>query len=105
MLRRKLLWNLGPLVALLLLTAIVAIWLLQGVLADLNLVRNSADQQALLARFRTLVLGLAFVFVVIINISVIVLTAMSRAQPITRSPRDGPMPGASQSSVGALAGS
>jgi len=77
MLRRKLLWNLGPLIALLLLTAIVAIWLLQGVLADLNLVRNSADQQALLARFRTLVLGLAFVFVVIINISVIVLLRMA----------------------------
>ncbi len=77
MLRRKLLWNLGPLIALLLLTAIVAIWLLQGVLADLNLIRNPADQQALLARFRTLVLGLAFVFVVIINVSVIVLLRMA----------------------------
>lgn len=42
MLRRKLLINLGPFVALLLLTAIVAIWLLQGVLRDLNHIDSQA---------------------------------------------------------------
>ncbi|WP_428939553.1 HAMP domain-containing protein [Fontivita pretiosa] len=36
MLRRKLLLNLGPLVGLLLLTAVAAIWFLQGILARLN---------------------------------------------------------------------
>jgi signal transduction histidine kinase len=42
MLRKKLLFNLGPLVGLLLLTAIVAIWLLQGVLRDFDHVNTQA---------------------------------------------------------------
>jgi methyl-accepting chemotaxis protein len=90
MLRRKLLFNLGPLVALLLLTAVLAIWLLQGVLADLDAVRDPGwavgDQQALLARFRNLVLGLALVFVIVINVSVIVLVRLGSMvlQPVDK---------------------
>jgi nitrate/nitrite-specific signal transduction histidine kinase len=90
MLRRKLLLNLGPIVALMLVTAIVAIWLLQGVWRDfshLNVVASLRDpsssqtgasdsQEALLTRFRWLVLGLAMVFLVIINFSVIVLVRL-----------------------------
>jgi HAMP domain-containing protein len=44
MLRRKLLLNFGPIVALMLLTAIAAIWLLQGVLRDLNHINTEAWQ-------------------------------------------------------------
>lgn len=44
MLRRKLLLNLGPIVALLVIAAIVAIWFLQGVLRDLHHVNTEAWQ-------------------------------------------------------------
>src|SRR3954452_4601322 len=42
MLRKKLLFNLAPLVGLLLLTGVVAIWLLQGVLRDFDHVNTQA---------------------------------------------------------------
>jgi hypothetical protein len=42
MLRRKLLLNLGPVVVLLLLTAVIAIWLLQGVLRDMDHINTQA---------------------------------------------------------------
>jgi methyl-accepting chemotaxis protein len=42
MLRRKLLLNLGPIVLLLLVTAVVAIWQLQGFLRDLNRINTDA---------------------------------------------------------------
>ena len=77
MLRRKLFLNLFPLVLLLLVTAIVAIALLQGVLGRLDDVVQRADAvavlQAELARFRWIVLGLGLVFLVLINASVVLL--------------------------------
>jgi signal transduction histidine kinase len=73
--------NLGPLVVVLALMAVVVIWLLQGVLGDLNHLDAGAlsrgDHLPLLRRFRVLVLVLAVVFVVVINLSVILLIRMS----------------------------
>ena len=77
MLRRKLFLNLCPLVLLLLVTAVVAIGLLQGVLGRLGDVRQQADAavslEAELVRFRWIVLGLGIVFLVLINLSVVLL--------------------------------
>jgi nitrogen fixation/metabolism regulation signal transduction histidine kinase len=77
MLRRKLFLNLFPLVLLLLVTAVVAIALLQGVLGRLDEVKQHTDPAALLAaelvRFRWIVLGLGVVFLVLINLSVVLL--------------------------------
>src|SRR4029079_8003650 len=42
MLRRKLLCNLGPLVLILVLTAVAAVWMLQDVLRDLDHIDNQA---------------------------------------------------------------
>lgn len=82
-LRRKLILNLCPLVLLLVVTAVVAIGLLQGVLGRLDEVRQLDEMkqhvgsfgrlEVELARFRTIVLGLGIVFVVLINLSVILL--------------------------------
>jgi HAMP domain-containing protein len=76
-LRRKLFLNLFPLVLLLLITAVVAIALLQGVLGRLSDVKQHADTTALmeaeLVRFRWTVLGLGIVFLVLINLSVVLL--------------------------------
>jgi len=68
MLRRKLILHLGPLIVLLLATAVVAIWLMQGVLRELPNINPD--------RFRWMILGLAVVFVLVINVSVIVLLRM-----------------------------
>ncbi len=87
MLRQKLLVNLGPLVVLLVGTSVVAILLLQGMLANLKhvhqdvwdagnlIVREHAlqEQEAALLWFRWLVLGLAMIFLLVINVSVMVL--------------------------------
>lgn len=77
MLRRKLFLNLFPLVLLLLVTAVVAIALLQGVLGRLGDVKQQADAAGLLegelVRFRWIVLGLGIVFLVLINLSVVLL--------------------------------
>ena len=77
MLRRKLFLNLCPLVLLLLVTAVVAIALLQGVVARLDDVAQRADAVAVLqgelARFRWIVMGLGIVFLVLINASVVLL--------------------------------
>jgi HAMP domain-containing protein len=75
-LRRKLFLNLFPLVLLLLVTAVVAIALLQGVLgrlADLKQHTDAAVLEAELVRFRWIVLGLGIVFLVLINGSVVLL--------------------------------
>jgi len=76
-LRRKLFLNLFPLVLLLLVTAVVVIALLQGVLGRLGDVKQHADAPAFigaeLVRFRWIVLGLGIVFLVLINLSVVLL--------------------------------
>jgi signal transduction histidine kinase len=76
-LRRKLFLNLFPLVLLLLVTAVVAIALLQGVLGRLGDVQEQANAAAVLGaelvRFRWIVLGLGIVFLVLINLSVVLL--------------------------------
>jgi methyl-accepting chemotaxis protein len=80
MLRRRLIFNLGPLVVLLLAAAILASWLLQGVLSDLGRMNGMdwteqvrAEHLKLTNSFRWLVLGFTIVFLVLINLSVIVL--------------------------------
>jgi signal transduction histidine kinase len=76
-LRRKLFLNLFPLVLLLLMTAVIAIALLQGVLGRLGDLKQHTDAAALLeaelVRFRWIVLGLGVVFLVLINLSVVLL--------------------------------
>src|SRR5581483_971979 len=80
MLRRRLIFNLGPLVVLLLAAGIVASWLLQGVLHDLGRLNGLAwtdsvrlEHQKLTESFRWLVLGFTVVFLILINLSVVVL--------------------------------
>ena len=70
--------TLAPLVVLLLITLLSALWTLQGVLGDLRAVQldHHAVSQ-LSARFQALVVILGAVFLVVINISVIVLLKMS----------------------------
>jgi len=88
-LRRKLFLNLFPLVLLLLITAVVAIVLLQGVLGRLDGVKQQAgstDLAAELARFRWIVLGLGIVFLVLLNLSVVLLlrAAESVLRPVDK---------------------
>lgn len=96
MLRRKLLWNLGPLVTLLLISAVAAIALLQRSLARFDEITVPADetQQSqvasteapdvararhsdAIASLRHVVIGITFVFVIVINLSVIILLRMA----------------------------
>ena len=78
MLRRKFMLTLGPLVVLLLVTLVAALWTLQGVLGELRQVQldDHAISQ-LSSRFQGLVLILAAVFLAVINVSVIVLLKMA----------------------------
>lgn len=72
MLRRKLVLVLGFLVALLLATAVGAIWWLQGTLDDLG--RLDADAlRPVVADFRNRVLALSLMFLVVMNVSFFVL--------------------------------
>lgn len=82
MLRRKLLAVLGSLLLLLVGTAIGAVWSLQGVLRQLNLVGDQLRHAPLIAHFRWLVLILAVVFIVVINVSILVL--LRAAAMVTR---------------------
>jgi signal transduction histidine kinase len=76
-LRRKLILNLFPLVLVLLIGGVAAIWVLQDVLGRLDHIKDQADAVALLsrelARFRGIVLGMGIVFVVMINFTVVML--------------------------------
>ena len=82
MLRRKLLGVLGSLLLLLVGTAVGAVWSLQGILRQLNLVGDQLRHAPLIANFRWLVLILALVFIVVINISILVL--LRAAAMVTR---------------------
>jgi methyl-accepting chemotaxis protein len=78
MLRRKFMLTLGPLVVLLLVTLVAALWTLQGVLGELRQVQLDDHAIAQLSsRFQGLVLILAAVFLAVINVSVIVLLKMA----------------------------
>jgi HAMP domain-containing protein len=72
--------NLAPLVVLLAVSAVLAVWALQAVLGNLEQgvlsegVRREAQQT--LHNFRWLVLGLAMVFLILINLSVMILLRM-----------------------------
>jgi nitrogen fixation/metabolism regulation signal transduction histidine kinase len=76
-LRRKLFLNLFPLVMLLLVTGVLAIGLLQGVLARLDQVNQHPNATVLMAaelsHFRWLVLILGIIFLVLVNLSVLLL--------------------------------
>lgn len=71
MLRRKLFMNLGPLVLLLLVCAVAAIWLLEGVVLQYHAHGQSAVELA--QSIRRIVMGLAAAFLVVINLSVVLL--------------------------------
>src|SRR5262245_642325 len=75
MLRRRFMLTLVPLIALLLATVVAAVWLLQNLLGDLRHVApgNGAAIEQLTTRLQWLVLGLALVFLLVINIAVLVL--------------------------------
>ena len=88
-LRRKLMLNLAPPVILLLLTAVMAIALLQGVVTRMDAAHHQAQVtvallQAEMNWFRTVVLALAVVFVVVINVSALLLirTAAKILRPV-----------------------
>jgi len=79
MLRRKMILLLAGLVALMLVASVGAIWSLQGVLTQLD--TASVDEAAVhlaISRFRWVVLALAITFVVVINISVVLLLRMGQ---------------------------
>jgi nitrogen fixation/metabolism regulation signal transduction histidine kinase len=82
MLRQKLLFNLAPLVVLLLGTAVVAVWVMEDFLRELRAlnwdVAPVTAHEQLLARFRWVVLGLSIVFLVVINVAVIVLLRLGK---------------------------
>jgi signal transduction histidine kinase len=94
MLRRKFVLILAALVTLLLLTSAGAVWQLQRVIVDLRHVTQESVQMVegpngpdpahveqehlrLIARFRWLVLGIAVVFIVVLNLSVMGLLRMT----------------------------
>ena len=81
MLRRNLIINLCPLVLLLVITAVAAIGMLQGVLGRLDDINLNPQAVAKLgeelAHFRATVLGLGVVFLILINLSVILLVSMA----------------------------
>src|SRR5688572_23810053 len=78
MLRRKFMLTLAPLVVLLLVTVVVALWMLQGVLGDLRHVQlDDRAIDALSTRFQWLVFALALVFLAFINLAVVVLLKMA----------------------------
>ena len=82
MLRRKLLIHFGLVVALFVITATVAIWLLGGVLYDVRHLDAEASplvQQIniLTLQFRNIVVLLAVAFLLVINISIIVVLRIS----------------------------
>ncbi len=86
MLRRRLVLHLGPLIALLLLTSLVAVLLLQHVIGrlesvnrDAGLAGNPIDHlTALSASFRWMATGLAGVFLTLIAVCAIVLLRLGR---------------------------
>jgi nitrogen fixation/metabolism regulation signal transduction histidine kinase len=76
--------NLGPVIALLLAMTVVAILLLQGVLRDLDRIQHdsagiSGSVEEVARHFRWVVLGLGITFLVVINVSVVVLIRMATA--------------------------
>ena len=102
MLRRQLILNLGPLVIVLVVTAVTVILMLQGVLRrldDANRARTAEspsshvvqadplpserkpahlrEEERALAQFRTLVVALGVVFVLVINLSIVLLVRMA----------------------------
>jgi two-component system, OmpR family, sensor histidine kinase BaeS len=86
MLRRRFMLTLAPLIVLLLVTVLAALWMLQGVLADLRQLQGPAAIEHLATRFQWLVLALALVFLVVINVSVVVLLRMTAniVRPVER---------------------
>src|SRR5690349_14351026 len=68
--------NFAPLIALLALTAIGAIWALQNVLAKRTL-DVAVDHEAMLGSLRSIVMGLTIVFLVLIHVSAFILMRMA----------------------------
>lgn len=85
MLRRKLFYSLGPLVTLLLVAGIVAILSLQHVLSQFDTAVGAGDAERV-AHFRRIVIGMSLCFVVVINISVVILlrTGVMILRPVDR---------------------
>jgi methyl-accepting chemotaxis protein len=74
MLRRKLLIRLGILVGVLVIAAVGAIWLLQGVLSDLDHAgADPAARVAALSRLRFMVMGMSVAALVVVNLAVLLV--------------------------------
>lgn len=78
MLQRKLIINLGPLVVVLVVTAVTAMLMLQHVLARLDhaSIVFTDEYQSVMRQFRGVVLGLGITFVVVINLAIVILLRM-----------------------------
>jgi two-component system sensor histidine kinase MtrB len=77
-LRRKLMLNFAPIIALLAMTAIGAIWALQNVLST-QTANLAGDHEAMLTSLRSIVIGLTIVFLVLIHVSAFILMRMAAA--------------------------
>src|SRR5689334_5116112 len=74
MLRRKLLLRLGLLVGVLVIAAVGAIWLLQGILSDLDHADpDPAARAHALSHLRAMVLGMSVAALVVVNLAVLLL--------------------------------
>jgi len=71
-LRRKLFFNLGPLVTLLLAAGVVAIVAFQHVFQQLDQANSQASAEAV-AHCRRIIIGLSLCFVIVINLAVVIL--------------------------------
>src|SRR6478672_353037 len=78
MLRRRFMFALAPLIVLLLVTVIAALWVLQGVLGDLRHVPlDDRSIGQLSTRFQWVVLGVGLAFLFVINVAVLVLVRVA----------------------------
>lgn len=86
MLRKKLFLMIGPLLAVLAVTGIIAIVLLQNLLGKMSAAHDWPTHAMLAARFKWLVLGLSVSFLVVINASAVILfrAAGMILQPVDR---------------------
>jgi signal transduction histidine kinase len=87
MLRRKLMLMLGPVIVLLAIVSIAALWMLEGVLRDLKQMdMHGLAHQAIIAKFGAVLLAMGLVFLVLVNAASVALlrTATMVLRPVER---------------------
>jgi signal transduction histidine kinase len=75
-LQRKLIFNLGPLVVALIVTAVTAMLMLQHIVGRLDGALTVEEHQTIMRHFRWVVLGLGITFVIVINLAIVMLLRM-----------------------------